>query len=64
MIICPLILVRVRNISDKVVEKIKTHILCSRFFLSRAVYGIMWKDGAQPDSSQMTKYGACTLHAG
>jgi hypothetical protein len=36
---------RMRNVSDKIVEKIKTHILCS-FFLpeSLAVYEIMWKN--------------------
>jgi len=28
----------------KVVEKIKTHILCSVIFFSRAVYEIMWKN--------------------
>ena len=48
-------LLRMRNVSDKVVEKIKTHILCSvKFFDSRAVYEIMWKNFLVPDSSQMT----------
>ena len=34
-----------RNISDKSVKKIKTHILCSVifFFENRAVYEIMWE---------------------
>ena len=35
-----------RNISEKVVEKIKTHILCSTYlfvFENLAVYEIMWK---------------------
>jgi hypothetical protein len=35
-----------RNISDEIVEKIKTHILCSNSFFppeNRAVYEIMWK---------------------
>ena len=40
----------------KVVEKIKTHILCS--FLcaceSYAVYEIMWKNMVKPDRPQMT----------
>jgi len=41
----------------QIVEKIKTHILCSRFFFfNRAVYGIMWKDTAQPDNVE----GYCT----
>ena len=37
-----------RNVSDKIVEKIKTHILCSMnffFFLENHVfYEIMWKN--------------------
>jgi hypothetical protein len=43
----------------KVVEKIKTHILCSvtfSFFFcfeNRAVYEIMWKNTVQPDRPQM-----------
>ena len=40
----------------KVVEKIKTHILCTVTFFSEnhAVYGIMWKNMLQPDRSNMT----------
>jgi len=40
----------------KVVEKIKTHILCAiTFFLeNRAVYKIMWKNMVEPDRLQMT----------
>jgi len=39
----------------KVVEKIKTHILCSiTFFENRVVYEIMWKNNVQPDRPQMT----------
>jgi len=38
----------------KVVQKIKTHILCSAlFFESCAVYEIMWKNMVQPDRPQM-----------
>jgi hypothetical protein len=34
----------------KVVEKIKTHILCLvTFFENRAVYEIMWKNTVEPD---------------
>jgi hypothetical protein len=34
-----------RNISDKSVDKIKTHILCSVIFFSenRSVYELMWE---------------------
>jgi len=41
------VLLRMKNISDEFVEKLKTHILCSIsfffFFENRAVYEIMWK---------------------
>jgi hypothetical protein len=43
-----------RNISDKVVKKIKTHILCSiTTFENRVVYEIMWKNIVQLDKLQM-----------
>jgi len=39
----------------KVVDKIKTHILCSIiFFLNRAFYEIMWKNTGEPDRPQTT----------
>jgi len=47
---------------NKVVKKIKTHILCSVIFLkSDTVCEVMWK----LDRPQMTMwYGACALDAG
>jgi len=43
-------LVRMRNVSENIVEKIKAHILCLiSFFGNRAVYEIMWKNNVQPD---------------
>jgi len=34
-----------RNVSDKILRKIKTHILYSTtFFENRAIYEIMWKN--------------------
>ena len=42
-----------------VVEKIKTHILCSItffFFENRAVYEIMYENSEQPDSPQVTEW--------
>jgi len=43
------------NVSDKVVEEIGTHILCSVTFPeNRAVYEIMCKNVVQPDRPQMT----------
>ena len=44
-----------RNVSDKVVEKIETHILCSlTFFRNSAVYEITWENIVEPDRLQMT----------
>jgi hypothetical protein len=42
---------RVRTVSDNVVEKIKTHIIYSilLFFGNHPVYGIMWKNTVEPD---------------
>ena len=45
-------------LQTKVVEKIKTHILCSVtsffFFENRAVYEIMWKNIVESDRLRMT----------
>jgi hypothetical protein len=44
-------------LQTKVVEKIKTHILCSVTFLfpeNRAVYKIIWKNIIEPGRPQMT----------
>jgi len=46
-----------RNVSDKLVETIKTHTLCSImffFFENRALYEKMWKNIVEPDRPQMT----------
>jgi len=46
---------RIKNVSEKVVQKIKTHILCSviSFTENDAVQEIMWKNVVQPDRSQI-----------
>jgi len=50
VIISGAVLLRMRKVSDKCVEKIKTHILCAVTFLkSRVVYEIMWKSMVQTD---------------
>ena len=56
MIIFNSALFRMRNISDKIVEKIKTHSLCSITLYSeiRIIYKIMWKNTVDPDRPQMT----------
>jgi len=50
----------------KVVDKIKTHKVCSiTLFENRAVYAMMWKRMTEPDRPLMSLwYGACTLRAG
>jgi hypothetical protein len=55
-------LLRMRNLSGKVVEKIKTHISCSVTFSSenRAVCEIMWKKIVQPDRPP-TAHAHCML---
>ena len=54
------VLLRMRNVSDKVVEKIKTHLLCSIvFFENLAIYEIMWKNMVHPDRPQMTIWRIC-----
>jgi len=54
IIISSRIILRIRNVSDKFVTKIKTHILSSiKFFFPEilAFYEIMWKNVANPDDS-------------
>jgi hypothetical protein len=50
----------------KLVEKIKTRILCSVTFPeNRGVYEIMSKNMVEPEAPQITsKYGAYESHAG
>ena len=47
---CRLVLLRMRNVSDKILEKIK-HILCSItfFFENCSAYEIMWKNITDPE---------------
>jgi hypothetical protein len=47
-----------KNISDKFIEEIKTHILCSTTFVfeNRAVYEIMWKNIVEGGRPQMTTW--------
>ena len=51
------ILLRIRNVSDKFVEKIKTHILCSiTCFRNFAFCEIRWEIFAEPAMPQMTTW--------
>jgi hypothetical protein len=60
------ILLRMRNVSDKFVEKIKTHILCSITFFPRIVR--LWdnveKYGTAGQATDDNITGACALHTG
>jgi hypothetical protein len=59
----PLVL-RMRNVSDKFIDEIKTHILYSvTFFDNRAVYDKMRKKLYRV-AGHKRQYGACALHAG
>ena len=49
-----LILLRTRTVSDKFVEKIKTHIFVQQlFFENRALYEMAWKNVVKPNRRQM-----------
>jgi len=60
MIISRSVLLRIRTVSVKIVEKIKTHILCLITFLSenRDVYKKMWKNVGEPDRQPIICYSA------
>jgi hypothetical protein len=59
------VLLRMGNVADKFVEKIKRHILCllTFFFKNRAVFDIMWKKycraGGRPHDNM--GHGHCML---
>jgi len=52
LIISRSVLLRIRNVSDKVVEKIKTHILCSIIY--KYFFTFYEKNTVQPDRPPMT----------
>jgi len=45
----------------KVLEKIKTHILCSVIFFPQncAIYEVMWKNVVEPDKPEMAIWCMC-----
>jgi hypothetical protein len=47
-------LLRMRNVSDKFLEKIKTHFIFHNVFGIRAFYEMIWKNIAEPGRPQMT----------
>jgi hypothetical protein len=53
------------NVSDKVVEEIKTQIFAHFFIKNRAVCGKMWENMVQPDGPEMTiQYGEWAVLTG
>jgi len=56
VIICRSFPLRMRNVLDKFVDKIKTRILCSLtfFFENRADYEIMWENIVESQRKQTT----------
>ena len=65
LIISRSVLLGIRNVPKKCVEKIKTHMLCSvtySFFEKRAFYNTMWNNIVEPGRPEMTKvHGTCML---
>jgi len=54
MIVSRLILLKMRSISDKAVEKIETHNVCSVTFSEYGrFYEIMWKNMLDPERPQI-----------
>jgi hypothetical protein len=54
-----------RNVSNRIVEKIKIHISCSINFLNRAFYEKISKNMVEPEGPKMTSQcGAYELDAG
>jgi len=54
-----------RNVKDKVVEKIKTHILCSLFSFSKIVPFMRFCGKIRYSrTGHRRQYGACALYAG
>ena len=73
MIISGSVLLRMRNVSDKIIEKIKTHILCLVtvlfFFENLTIYEIMWENilqggGGRPQMSVWRMRVACWITKG
>jgi hypothetical protein len=63
LVISRSVLLRMKNISDKFVRKIKSHLMFS-IFLNHAVYEIMWKKYCRSGQATQREYGVFALHAG
>ena len=56
MIISHSVLLRMRNVLYKFVDKIKTHVFCSITFFFKSIYEIMWKNIVERGRPQMTTW--------
>ena len=65
MVISCRILLRMRNVSDKIFRENQTHILCTTFFFPEnpAVDKVQKYVRARQTTGEI-KYGVCALHAG
>ena len=65
MTVSPLILLKMRNISDKsCTENRNAHFMFNNVFRKSCSYEIMWKNMVERDRPQITLYGSCALNAG
>jgi hypothetical protein len=53
MVISHSLILRMRNVLDKSMQKISEHTFCSITCENHAVYEIMWKNMIEPDRPQM-----------
>jgi hypothetical protein len=60
------VLLSMRKVSDKNLQKTKTHFTFNNFYSEYSAFDeIMWKNLVQSDRPQMTiSYYACALHVG
>ena len=60
------VILRIRNISGKLLHRNQTHVSCSIFYFENcASYETTSKNTKEPKRPEMTiKYGACGLNAG
>jgi hypothetical protein len=57
MVVSRLILLKMRNVLDRIAEKNKPHFMFKIFFSKNyAVYEVMFKNVAEPEMSQLTIY--------
>jgi len=58
------VLLRMRNVSDKVVEKLEYHILCSITSFVKIMFMRQCGKILQSWAGHRRQYGACPLHSG